>query len=63
MIFFHYGRRAFCSLTPEQKFTNQLIENVDSYQKSVIWNRENYENILNKFKIKGHSLDYYHMQN
>ena len=51
-------------LTPEQRFTNQLIENADSNQKNVIWNREKYETILNKIKIglKGHSSDYYHMQ-
>ena len=49
-------------LTPEQRFTNQLIENSDSNQKSIIWNREKYETILNKIRLKGHSSDYYHMQ-
>lgn len=50
--------------TKQSFFEKQLIENVDSNQKCVIWNRKKYETILNKIKIgiKEHSSDYYHMQ-
>jgi len=50
--------------TSEQKFTNKLLEILESSKKSVIWTRVKYEEILEKIKSgkKENCQDYYYMQ-
>ena len=54
-----------CSvLSNEKTFTNKLCETLESNQKSTIWKRDKYYNILNKIKTgeKENKVDYYYIQ-
>jgi ribosome-binding ATPase YchF (GTP1/OBG family) len=50
--------------TSEQKFTNKLLEILESSKNSVIWTRVKYEEILEKIKSRKteNCQDYYYMQ-
>ena len=50
--------------TSEQKFTNNLLEILESSKNSVIWTIVKYEEILEKIKSakKENCQDYYYMQ-
>jgi len=50
--------------TSEQKFTNKLLEILESSKTSVIWTRVKYEEILEKIKSgkKENCQDYFYMQ-
>jgi hypothetical protein len=51
-------------LSSEQKFTNKLLDILESSTKHKIWKREKYETVLEKVKnvSKENAADYYYLQ-